>query len=175
MQKLEPGRQPCLPIGNRKSVDLPGRALGPMIASLLQFFGSHRSTGTQISTKHRHSRNRPPLATTERHRKERTRLWLALAVTIVIAALELVGGYLTNSLALMSDAGHMLTDVSALSLSVLALVFSSKPANIRKTYGYLRLEILSALANGVLLLGITAVIAIEAIRRFNSPGPIQLG
>ena len=146
-----------------------------MIASLLQFLGRHRPTGTQISNKHRHTRNRPPRATAERHRKERTRLWQALTITILIAALELVGGYLTNSLALMSDAGHMLTDVSALGLSVLALVFSSKPANLRKTYGYLRLEILSALANGVLLLGITAAIAIEAVRRFNSPGPIQLG
>jgi len=146
-----------------------------MIASLLQFLGSHRPTGTQISTKHRHSRNRPPLASEEHDRKERSRLLLALAITILIAGVELVGGYLTNSLALMSDAGHMLTDVSALSLSLLALVFSGKPANIRKTYGYLRLEILSALANGVLLLGITAVIAIEAVRRFNSPSPIQLG
>src|SRR5262249_37601556 len=167
--------QPRACNANRYPIDLPVRALDPMIASLLQFFGSHRPTGTPISTVHRHSRNRPPLATAERHIQERTRLWLALAITILIAGLELVGGYLTNSLALMSDAGHMLTDVSALGLSVLALVFSSKPANLRKTYGYLRLEILSALVNGVLLLAITAVIAIETVRRFSAPPPHPLG
>jgi cobalt-zinc-cadmium efflux system protein len=69
----------------------------------------------------------------------------------------------------------MLTDISALSLSLLALWFSDKPANLKKTYGYLRLEILSALANGVFLLGITVAIAIEAVHRFNSPAPIDLG
>ena len=68
-----------------------------------------------------------------------------------------MGGYLTNSLALMSDAGHMLTDVSALALSLLALWFAGKPADLKKTYGYYRMEILSALLNGVLLLGITGV------------------
>src|SRR5216684_8963017 len=111
----------------------------------------------------------------ENRNQEKRRLRWALVLTAVIAVLEVVGGYLTNSLALMSDAGHMLTDISALGLCLLALVFSSKPANIRKTYGYLRLEILSALANGVLLLAITVVIAIEAFHRFNAPTPIQLG
>lgn len=107
--------------------------------------------------------------------QEKNRLCWALVLTAVIAVLEVVGGYLTNSLALMSDAGHMLTDISALGLSLLALWFSGKPANLKKTYGYLRLEILSALANGVLLLGITVAIAIEAVHRFNSPAPIDLG
>ncbi len=107
--------------------------------------------------------------------QEKKRLRWALVLTAVIAVLEVIGGYLTNSLALMSDAGHMLTDISALGLSLLALWFSGKPANLKKTYGYLRLEILSALANGVLLLGITVAIAIEAVHRFNSPAPIDLG
>ncbi len=111
----------------------------------------------------------------ENRNQEKRRLRWALVLTAVIAVLEVVGGYLTNSLALMSDAGHMLTDISALGLSLLALWFSGKPANLKKTYGYLRLEILSALANGVLLLGITVAIAIEAVHRFNSPGPIDLG
>ena len=111
----------------------------------------------------------------ENRNQEKRRLRWALVLTAVIAVLEVVGGYLTNSLALMSDAGHMLTDISALGLSLLALWFSGKPANLKKTYGYLRLEILSALANGVLLLGITVAIAIEAVHRFNSPAPIDLG
>lgn len=95
--------------------------------------------------------------------------------TSVIAVAEAVGGYVTNSLALMSDAGHMVTDVSAIALSLLALWFASKPANVKKTYGYYRLEILSALANGVLLLGITGFICWEAWHRFREPQPVQLG
>jgi cobalt-zinc-cadmium efflux system protein len=75
----------------------------------------------------------------------------------------------------MSDAGHMVTDISALVLSLLALWFAGRPANVKKTYGYYRLEILSALANGVILLGITAVIAFEAYHRFRAPQPIKLG
>lgn len=147
-----------------------------MMATLIQLPGEPvNATGTQISKQHRHGQAAGRWATVHHHATERTRLSLALAITVVIALLELVGGYLTNSLALMSDAGHMLTDISAIGLSLLALVFSSKPANLRKTYGYLRLEILSALANGILLLAITAVIAIEAFHRFNSPTPIRLG
>jgi cobalt-zinc-cadmium efflux system protein len=147
-----------------------------MMPTLIQLPGEPvNSTETHTSKQHRHSRAVGRGATAHNRASERTRLLFALAITAVIALLELVGGYLTNSLALMSDAGHMLTDISALGLSVLALVFSSKPANIRKTYGYLRLEILSALANGVLLLGITVVIVMEALHRFNSPTPIQLG
>lgn len=99
----------------------------------------------------------------------------ALILTATIALAEAVGGFLTHSLALMSDAGHMLTDVSALGLSLLALWFSGKPANLKKTYGYYRMEILSALLNGVLLLGITGVILVEAWERLRSPAPVQLG
>ena len=106
---------------------------------------------------------------------DRRRLGGALAVTSVIAIAEAIGGYLTNSLALMSDAGHMLTDISAIALGLLALWFASKPANVRKTYGYYRLEILTALMNGVLLLGITAVIAWEAYHRFLKPEPVAVG
>ncbi|HYR55408.1 MAG TPA: cation diffusion facilitator family transporter [Myxococcaceae bacterium] len=78
-------------------------------------------------------------------------------------------------MALISDAGHMLTDVSALGLSLVALWFAGKPANVKKTYGYYRLEILSALVNGTLLLAITAVILIESYQRFRNPEPIKLG
>jgi cobalt-zinc-cadmium efflux system protein len=69
----------------------------------------------------------------------------------------------------------MLTDVSALGLCLLALWFAGRPANVKKTYGYYRLEILSALANGMLLLGITAVILIEAYHRVRNPTPVKVG
>jgi cobalt-zinc-cadmium efflux system protein len=111
----------------------------------------------------------------EERRKDRTRLFFALVLTGTIAVAEAVGGYLTNSLALMADAGHMLTDVSALGLSLLALWFSGKPADVKKTYGYYRMEILSALLNGVLLVGITVVILVEAWDRFRAPAEVHLG
>nr|WP_281404560.1 cation diffusion facilitator family transporter [Pyxidicoccus fallax] len=98
----------------------------------------------------------------------------ALVLTATIALAEAVGGWVTNSLALMSDAGHMLTDVSALALSLLALWFAGKPADVKKTYGYYRMEILSALLNGVLLLGITGFILYEAWERFRTPSPVEL-
>lgn len=107
-------------------------------------------------------------------KKDRRRLLAALVLTGFIAVAEAVGGYLTDSLALMSDAGHMLTDISALGLSLLALWFSSKPATVKKTYGYYRLEILSALLNGVGLLGITGVILYEAYQRLHEPHPVDL-
>jgi cobalt-zinc-cadmium efflux system protein len=111
----------------------------------------------------------------EERRKDRSRLLFALALTGTIAVAEAVGGYLTNSLALMADAGHMLTDISALGLSLLALWFAGKPADVKKTYGYYRMEILSALLNGVLLVGITVVILMEAWERFRAPAEVRLG
>jgi cobalt-zinc-cadmium efflux system protein len=98
----------------------------------------------------------------------------ALALTVGIAVLEAVGGWLTHSLALLSDAGHMLTDVSALALALLALWFAGRPADLRRSYGYVRLEILSALVNGVLLLGITLLIVFEAFSRLRDLHPPQV-
>ncbi|GHH03068.1 cation transporter [Comamonas sp. KCTC 72670] len=96
-------------------------------------------------------------------------------LTATIALAEAVGGWLTNSLALLSDAGHMLTDVSALALSLVALWFAGKPADVKKTYGYYRMEILSALLNGVLLMGITGFILYEAWERVRAPAVVDLG
>jgi cobalt-zinc-cadmium efflux system protein len=99
----------------------------------------------------------------------------ALVLTCLIAVVEAVGGWLTGSLALLSDAGHMWTDVSALGLALLAAWFAGRPANRRRTYGYVRLEILSALVNGVLLLAITVFIVVEALERLKRPTPVDLG
>jgi cobalt-zinc-cadmium efflux system protein len=107
--------------------------------------------------------------------RDRSKLLIALALTAVIAVAEAVGGYLTNSLSLMSDAGHMVTDISAIALCLLALWFAGKPANIKKTYGYYRIEILSALVNGILLVAITGAIVYEAVHRFQRPAAIDLG
>src|SRR5260370_12280525 len=106
-------------------------------------------------------------------KSSRNRLAVVLALTVIYMLAEAVGGYLTNSLALISDAGHMLTDVAALVLAMLALWFSGRPATTRKTYGYYRMEILAALANGVALIIISILICYEAVIRIKSPENVQ--
>lgn len=97
------------------------------------------------------------------------RLRLVLALTLCYFAVEVVAGILTSSLSLIADAGHMLTDVAGVSMALLAIWFANRPASPDKTYGYYRLEILAALANGLLLLGVAGYILIEAYRRFADP------
>ena len=96
----------------------------------------------------------------------------ALALTLVVLVVEAVGGWLSNSLALLADAGHVLTDAGALGLSLFVAWFSRQPVTPRKTYGYLRWEILAALINGATLLGLSAWIVIEAIGRFRQPAEV---
>ncbi len=103
------------------------------------------------------------------------RLRIALAITAVVLVAEAVGGYLANSLALLADAGHMLTDVAALALSLFVAWFSQRPVTPKRTYGYLRLEILAAFLNGGTLLLISVWIIWEAISRIRAPEPIQSG
>ena len=98
-------------------------------------------------------------------------MWLTAGMMVV----EFVGGWLSGSLALISDAGHMLTDVLALGLSLLAVRFAATPATERKTYGFYRLEILAALANGVTLVLLSVYIFYEAWQRFRTPAPIHSG
>jgi len=103
------------------------------------------------------------------------RFVLSLALTGLIFLVELAGGLLTSSLALLSDAAHVFLDVFALALSYVAIRLASLPPNDRHTYGYHRLRVLAALANGATLLLIAFEIFREAIRRFSDPGPILAG
>ncbi|MBR9988306.1 MAG: cation transporter [Gemmatimonadetes bacterium] len=99
----------------------------------------------------------------------RRRLMFVLTITAVFMVVEFVGGWLANSLALMADAGHMLSDVAALSLTAFALWFSRRPATPAKTYGYMRIEILAALINGATLIVISLIILWQAWERFRQP------
>jgi cobalt-zinc-cadmium efflux system protein len=103
------------------------------------------------------------------------RLRLVLALTAAFMVVEAVGGWVSGSLALLADAGHMLTDVGALSLSLLTAWIAQRPADNSKTYGYLRWEILAALVNGAALFGIAAWIVVEAVHRIQQPEPIRTG
>ena len=106
---------------------------------------------------------------------EQRRLIAALLVAIVAMVAEAVGGWVSNSLALLSDAGHMLADAGAIALSLFALRISARPADSRRTYGYYRLEILAALVNGAFLFAIAAGIAIEGYHRLMHPEPVHVG
>jgi cobalt-zinc-cadmium efflux system protein len=99
----------------------------------------------------------------------------ALALTAVILVVELAGGLLSHSLALLSDAGHVLTDVFALGLAWFAIAQSRRPADRRRSYGYQRVSILAALLNAVTLIVIVLAIGFEAVRRLLAPEPVQGG
>ncbi len=100
-------------------------------------------------------------------------LRIALGLTLVLLVGETVGGLLSHSLALLADAGHMLTDAGALGLSLFALWVARRPATAEKSFGYYRLEILAALFNGALLIAITVWIVVAALGRLRQPHPIN--
>jgi cobalt-zinc-cadmium efflux system protein len=102
-------------------------------------------------------------------------LLIALIITAGIMILEFVGGLVTNSLALLSDSGHMLSDSAALALSLLAMWFAVRPNSTKRTYGFHRFEILAALLNGATLFVIAAFIIAEAIKRFGEPPTVASG
>lgn len=105
--------------------------------------------------------------------RNKRRLGLVLALTSSYLIVEVVGGLLTGSLALLADAGHMLTDIGGLGLALLAIRFAERPATPEKTYGYYRVEILAALVNAVFLIGISVYVLYEAYQRFRSPPEVQ--
>jgi cobalt-zinc-cadmium efflux system protein len=101
-------------------------------------------------------------------------LW-AVLLSAVLLVVELGAGLLSNSLALMADAGHLFADVSGMLLSLAAVWIAARPRNTSRTFGLYRLEILAAAANAILLLGIAAFVLYEALRRFADPPEVQSG
>lgn len=108
-------------------------------------------------------------------RVDRRTLLTVAGLTLSVLAVEVVGGLWTGSLALLADAGHMLTDLLALVIALVGLVYASRPASARRTWGYHRLEILSAFANGFLLLAVAAVILWQSWQRFLQPREVHAG
>jgi len=103
-------------------------------------------------------------------------LRIAFCVTSVVLVLEAVGGWLTGSLALLADAGHMLTDAGALGIALLAAWVAARPRSTSKSFGYGRAEILAALANGLLLGAVSVTIAIESVSRIREgQGEVDAG
>ncbi len=106
---------------------------------------------------------------------DRGRLLAVFGMTLAVFVVEIIGGVAANSLALLADAGHMLTDVVGIGLALLAIWIGSRPANAERTFGYQRLEILAAVVNAVLLFGVAAFILFEAVRRLASPPEVASG
>ena len=107
------------------------------------------------------------------HGLARNSLRLAFFLTLIILLAEIVGGLLANSLALLSDAGHVVTDIFALGLAWFATVQAERPPNARKTFGYHRVGILAAMVNAVTLIVIAFAILLEAVQRFQHPEKVQ--
>lgn len=115
----------------------------------------------------------------EHRSRNQKQLGVVLVLITVYMIAEVIGGLLTNSLALLADAGHMLSDAGALGLSLFALWIADRPSSSRHTYGYYRTEILAALINGATLVAVSIYIFVEAYARFSAPplvqGPLMMG
>lgn len=107
--------------------------------------------------------------------EHRGRLAVVLGLGIGVLAVDLVGGIVTNSLALLADAGHVLTDVVGVGLALLAIWFAGRAPSNGRTFGYLRIEILAAVANAMLLFAVAAFVLVEAWRRLSEPPEVESG
>jgi cobalt-zinc-cadmium efflux system protein len=106
---------------------------------------------------------------------QRHRLIVVLVLTLAVLAAEVVGAVVSGSLALLADAGHMATDAAGIALALAAVTLAQRPARGRRTFGWQRVEILAAVANGLLLLGVAGYVLVEAVRRIGHPPEIGSG
>jgi cobalt-zinc-cadmium efflux system protein len=133
------------------------------------------SSERELARDEKHGRQHTHTHSHGRATRSRRRLSIVLALTVLYMLAEAVGGFKTGSLALLADAGHMLTDVAALALALIAVWFGSRPATSSKTFGYYRLEIFAALINGVALILISLLIFYEAYERWAAPPEVRSG
>ncbi|WP_322906129.1 cation diffusion facilitator family transporter [Paenibacillus campi] len=133
----------------------------------------HQHTGKSA---HKHSHGHGGHNHSHAHTSNKKSLTIAFFLIASFMVVEVIGGFVTNSLALLSDAGHMLSDTAALGLSLLAMIWGQRQASTSKTYGYKRFEVLAAFINGIALAVISLYIFWEAFQRFgNPPGVASTG
>jgi cobalt-zinc-cadmium efflux system protein len=121
---------------------------------------------------HAHGHSHVHHTATGRHRG---RLLVVLGITLTVMVVQVVGGLVSGSLALLADAGHMLTDAAGVGLALLAASFAARPATPERTFGYQRAEILAAVANALLLFGVAMYVLVESVRRFTAPPEVASG
>ena len=121
---------------------------------------------------HHHDGEKDEHEHNHQHRLQR-KFWFAILLTTFVLGIEIVGGILSNSLALLSDAAHVFSDSLSLIMSWLAIYLSTRPATSSRTYGYHRAEVFAAFINGVSLVAISAWIFYEAVHRFIEPEPVK--
>lgn len=114
----------------------------------------------------------PPGTAAAKHRK---RLILVLSITLGVFVVQVVGAFISNSLSLLADAGHMLTDATGVAIALIASLIAGLPATSKRTFGYLRVEVLAALVNGIVLGVIAVVILVQAISRFGAEVEVHSG
>ncbi|TDP93280.1 cobalt-zinc-cadmium efflux system protein [Leucobacter luti] len=107
--------------------------------------------------------------------KHRKRLIIVLSITLSVFLVQVIGALISNSLALLADSGHMLTDATGVAIALIASLIATLPTNSKRTYGYLRVEVLAALVNGIVLGVIAVVIFVQAIARFGAAVEIESG
>ena len=134
-------------------------------------FRSQYTGGCGVSSREAHSghSHSPPGAG---HRRA---LAVVLGISGTILAVEVIGAFVSGSLALLADAGHMLTDVAGVSLALVAAVLAGRPATEARTWGYRRAEVLAAAAQAAVLLAMGGFVLVEAIRRLIEPAPVASG
>src|SRR6188508_705284 len=106
---------------------------------------------------------------------DRSRLKVVLGVTLVVVVVEVVGAWVSGSLALLADAGHLISDAVGVGAALSASYVATLPASSKRTFGLHRAEILAALANAVVLLGVCGYLAVEGVRRLIDPAPVETG
>ena len=124
---------------------------------------------------HGHSHGFGAHALEARREDSRRRLVVALGINVVLLLAEAIGGVLTGSLAVLADAGHLLSDVGSIVLALIAARLAARPATGRRTFGYQRSEVLAALVNGLTLVAVSVIIGVAAIGRFSDPPAISGG
>lgn len=125
-----------------------------------------------MSGGHGHGHSHAPVTATGKHRR---RLIIVVAITASVFVAQVIGGLASGSLALLADAGHMLTDSTGLVIALIASVLATRPATPSRTFGLQRIEVLAALTNGLLLVGIAVWVLIRAVGRWNEPTEISSG
>ncbi|PPK92835.1 cobalt-zinc-cadmium efflux system protein [Kineococcus xinjiangensis] len=126
--------------------------------------------GTHHGHGHGHGHGHALATASARHRR---RLAVVLAITLVVLVAEVVGGLLSGSLALLADAGHMVTDAAGLAFALVAVQLAQRPATSRRTWGLARAEVLAAAANAMVLGAVGVLVVVEAVQRLAEPSPVR--